>query len=283
LKEFFCYRQHDDTTAPEFFEILLQIADQEPDAAAIYCDCQHENAGVITWTESAASIKGEPLDRVLQYIQQLSPPPLRGVIRSAAIRQAGLVRSDEFRAPHQLHGWLAKLLRWGSFRRLPEPLYYKLDRADNFTAQFYASTQDRKRAAWPTIFTGLLEAAIPLCRTPEERRLVQQAVIYRVIANPVLRPSNATDTPMTLIAECLERLNHEGNTHLLREEELSSILQGLPRLSLATTRMQRSFFQIRQRARLAKLIYPSGLRRIAYLSRSIFASFRRRLSSLWRF
>ncbi len=27
LREFFCYRQHDDTTAPEFFEVLLQTAD----------------------------------------------------------------------------------------------------------------------------------------------------------------------------------------------------------------------------------------------------------------
>ena len=35
LKEFFCYRQHDDTTAPEFFEVLLRVADKEPHAAAI--------------------------------------------------------------------------------------------------------------------------------------------------------------------------------------------------------------------------------------------------------
>ena len=40
LREFFCYRQHDDTTAPEFFEVLLQAADKEPNAAAIYCDFQ---------------------------------------------------------------------------------------------------------------------------------------------------------------------------------------------------------------------------------------------------
>ena len=44
LQEFFCYRQHDDTTAPEFFEVLLQTADKEPNAAAIYCDCQYSGA-----------------------------------------------------------------------------------------------------------------------------------------------------------------------------------------------------------------------------------------------
>ena len=45
MHEFFCYRQHDDTTAPEFFDVLLKIADKEPSAAAIYCDCQHEDDG----------------------------------------------------------------------------------------------------------------------------------------------------------------------------------------------------------------------------------------------
>ena len=40
LREFFCYRQHDDITAPDFFEVLLRAADKDPNAAAIYCDCQ---------------------------------------------------------------------------------------------------------------------------------------------------------------------------------------------------------------------------------------------------
>ena len=69
LKEFFCYRQHDDTTAPEFFEVLLQAADKEPNAAAIYCDCQY--SGGRNDIEIAPSIEGEPLDRMLQYIERL--------------------------------------------------------------------------------------------------------------------------------------------------------------------------------------------------------------------
>ena len=35
LKELFCYRQHDDATAPEFFEVLLRTVDQQPNAAAV--------------------------------------------------------------------------------------------------------------------------------------------------------------------------------------------------------------------------------------------------------
>src|SRR3954466_8610440 len=67
MLEFFCYRQHDDTTAPEFFETLLQASDKEPKAAAIYCDCQY--IGGRNDIEIAPSIEGEPLDRMLQYIE----------------------------------------------------------------------------------------------------------------------------------------------------------------------------------------------------------------------
>ena len=57
-KEFFCYRQHDDTTAPEFFEVLLQAADKEPNAAAIYCDCQF--SGVSITLKSPPQSKANP-------------------------------------------------------------------------------------------------------------------------------------------------------------------------------------------------------------------------------
>ena len=173
LREFFCYRQHDDTTAPEFFEVLLQAADDEPNAAAVYCDCQ--------WTggrndiEITPSIEGESLDRVLQYSERLRANPVRGLIRSGAIRQAGLVRSDEFRANWEIFVWLAKLLRWGNFRRVAEPLYYRLDHAHNYHKTVTVGwLEDRHRAALTTLFTGLLEAVTPLCRTPEGRLFVQQ-------------------------------------------------------------------------------------------------------------
>ena len=73
--------------------------------------------------------------------------PVRGLIRRAAIRQAGLVRSDEFRAVLEIFVWLAKLLRWGNFRRVAEPLYYRLDHPDNYYKQVDRWPEDRKRAA----------------------------------------------------------------------------------------------------------------------------------------
>ena len=56
LNEFFCHRQHDDTTTPDFFAKLLKLVDAMPDAAAVYCDCQW--IGGRNDLEAAPSIKG---------------------------------------------------------------------------------------------------------------------------------------------------------------------------------------------------------------------------------
>ena len=239
--------------------------------------------------EIVPSIEGEPLDRMLQYIERLprmSGPPVRGLIRKAAIRQAGLVRSDEFRAPLQIFGWLAKLLRWGNFRRVAKPLYYRLDHARSFTSEYSGRPDDRKRAVWTTMFTGLLEAAMPLCRTPEERLFFQQIILDRIVAYPNFRPSNEPNSAGKLIAECLERLRYEGNTHLLRVEEIPAVLRDVERRLNETklselSRIGRGIYQIRQRSRLGRLIFPrSRTRRIGYQIRYLLERLRRQISRL---
>jgi glycosyltransferase involved in cell wall biosynthesis len=227
LREFFCYRQHDDTTAPEFFEVLLRAADARPDAAAVYTDCQW--IGGRSDIEFAPSIEGNTLDRLRQHIEQKFPVAVRGLIRRKAVQQAGLIRADEFRSLSEVFVWLAKVLRWGSFIRVPEPLYYRLDHAGNYHKQWFDWPPERKRASWTTLFTGLLEATMPVCKTPEERLFFQQFILDRIA---VFRPEQsyhfAPESPHSsgaLIAECLERLAREGNMHLLGPEELPAILQ----------------------------------------------------------
>jgi hypothetical protein len=123
----------------------------------------------------------------------------------------------------------------------------------------------------------LLEAAIPLCRTPEERLFFQQIILDRIVIYPsyLYRPSNEPNSPRKLIAACLERLRHEGNTHLLSVGELPPILQELQsRLDeiklLERSRMRRVIYGIRQRSRMGRVIYPrSGMRRVIYQIRHL--------------
>jgi glycosyltransferase involved in cell wall biosynthesis len=282
LREFFCYRQHDDTTAPEFFEVLLRAADKDPNAAAIYCDCQY--SGRSNHLDTAPAIVGEPLDRMLQYFMCVpsSAAPVRGLIRRAAIRDAGLVRSDEFRAPLEVFVWLAKLVRWGNFRRIAKPLYYRLDHPRSFTNEYFNSPEERKLGAWTTLFTGLLEVAVPFSRTPEERRFFQQIIVDKVVVYPT---GNASPSSK-LMAECLKRLRYEDKTSLLGVEELPTIFNEaqhrLDEIKLSErSRTASLIYRIRQRSRMARVIYPrSRIRRVIYQIRHLFEMLRNKMRRL---
>jgi hypothetical protein len=118
--------------------------------------------------------------------------------------------------------WLAKLLRWGNFKRVAKPIYYRLDHPRSFTSEYYNLSEDRKRAIWTTLFTGLLDAAMPLCHTPKERLFLQQTIVDLMVIDRTKKESNLSGQLMT---ECLERLSYEGNADLLSQKEISLIFQ----------------------------------------------------------
>jgi hypothetical protein len=278
LCEFFCYRQHDDTTAPEFFDTLLRHANKEPNAAAIYCDCQL--TGLTNHLEFVPSIQGEPLDRMFQYIDGLSwAVPVRGLVRREAIRQAGPVRSGEFRAPFEVFVWLAKLLRWGTFRRVAKPLYYRLDHPRSFSSDSARLSEDRKRAASIALFTGLLEAALPICRTPEERLFFEETTFHKIASWMRLEPNSSQQ----LMEKCLERLKSEGNAHLVRIEEVPAIIRGFHlRKESEQSRMRKVIYRMHQQSQLASFIYPnSPIRSVMHQFRALHNRIRKKLVLLF--
>jgi hypothetical protein len=200
--------------------------------------------------------------------------PVRGLIRRPAIQHAGLVRSDEFRAVLQIGGWLAKLLHWGSFRRVAKPIYYRLYRPDSLGHEYQSKTKIWKQAAWATMFTALLDGAIPICRTSEERLLMQQAILYQVVAYPHFQPNREASSSARILVECLKRLGYEGNTHLFRQEELLTILQ-----QLNWSRTRRTIYQIRKRSLMAIMFYPrSKTRRVIYQVGALLEELRHTMS-----
>jgi hypothetical protein len=74
------------------------------------------------------------------------------------------------------------------------------------------------------------------------------------------------------------------NAHLLRDKELPAVLQALPPLSelINPSRFDRALYKIRERKRLARLLYPaSPLTRIVYRRRHLWAMLKRQLKSLF--
>lgn len=249
LGDFFCYRQHDDTTDPRFFEVLLNAAHERPDAAIVYADCQWH--GGRSDLEIAPSIDGDVLARMRQHIEQKQPVAVRGLMRRAAVEQAGPIRGDEFRGLSEVFVWLAKLLRWGPFVRVPEPLYYRLDHSSNYHKQWFDWPDERKRGSWTTLYTGLMEATMPVCRTREERFFFQQFILDRIA---VQRPDQSYHFQAIgphaggeLMLECLRRLDVEGNRSLL--EVPPELVPELAQLRAENRRLKRRLTTTRQQLR----------------------------------
>jgi hypothetical protein len=86
-----------------------------------------------------------------------------------------------------------------------------------------------------------------------------------------------------MITDCLDRVRLEGNTHLLRKEELPPILQELkPDIKgLERSRMRRFIYQMHRRSRMARAIYPtSRMRRVIYQLRFLLETLRYKISRL---
>ena len=127
------------------------------------------------------------LSRMRQHIEQKQPVAVRGLMRRGAVEQAGPIRGDEFRGLSEVFVWLAKLLHGGPSSRA-QPLYHRLDHSENYHKQWFDWPDDRKRGSWTTLYTGLLEATMPVCRTPEERFFFHQLILDRVA---VVRPGQS--------------------------------------------------------------------------------------------
>ena len=185
--------------------------------------------------------------------------------------------------------WLAKLLRWGNFRRVAKPLYYRLDHPRSFTSEYSSSPEDRKRAAWTTLFTGLLEAAMPLCRTPEERLFFQQTILDRIVAYPTILSSKQR---AQLLRKAHRRMSRapEIRGEYTPAQAQKNFPQSSKSYNVDWTRLSCSsgpecgelFIKSASGPEWGELIYPrSRMRRVIYQIRHLFEMLRRKMSRLF--
>jgi glycosyltransferase involved in cell wall biosynthesis len=212
ISDYFCYRQHDDATTPDFFEKLLGLAEKRPDAAIVYADCQW--VGGRADIEIAPELDGGVYARMRRFIEEKQPAPVRGLMRKAAVEQAGLIRIDEFRGLSEVFVWLAKLLRWGPFLRHGQALYIRRDHPENYHKQWHDWPEERKREAWTTMFTGLLQAVDPICATREIRTMFELLILERIAIKRAGRTYHYDAPPNVgegvLVRDCYKRLAKEG-------------------------------------------------------------------------
>ena len=133
------------------------------------------------------------------------------------------------------------------------------------------------------MFTALLDAAMPICRTREARLFMQQFIFDQIVAYPHFHPNADPNSSDTIVAKCVERVKQEGNSHLLDVQELPTILHGQKRrvetILYKRTWIHRAMYESRQLYHLGKIIYPnSRLRRVLYQVRHSVGKLRRQIA-----
>jgi hypothetical protein len=117
---------------------------------------------------------------------------------------------------------------------------------------------------------------------------MQQVILDQIVAYPnlIFDANNALNSSDTIVAKCVERVKHEGNSHLLDVQDLPAIVEGQKRrleIMLSRSRIRKAIYKSHQAYRLAKLVHPqSVIRRASYQMRHSADMLRRLASALRR-
>ena len=182
--DFWYFHQQDDLTDPEYLEVLVAHALANPDAAVVYCD-------IIAFGQirkplaPASSVTGPTAYmRMMTLLHEHFPAvAFRGVTRAAAVREAGPIPTNEFGDFGSDMCWVAGAARWGELLRVPRPLYRKRYHAENTHSKWWSRPKATRLRAWPTHCVNMLEQAMRIEATIQERRMLWLAAVER-LASP---------------------------------------------------------------------------------------------------
>ena len=179
---FWYYHQQDDVVDPRYVEILLDCAQQTPDAAVVFCDIVA--FGLIDCRLTQTSITGSPSARQLALLFAHHPAvAFRGLTRIEALRHSGGIRPNEVENFSADTSWMAGVARWGDLRRVPLELYRKRYHGENEHVKWSRWPVERRLHAWTVHCADMLEQAMLVDATPQDRRLLWLAAIGRLVSH----------------------------------------------------------------------------------------------------
>lgn len=178
---YWCYHQQDDSIDPDYLAVLVDAAEQAPEAAVIYCDM--EAFGALTGKFQQTSITGSAAARLLAILYEHFPAvAFRGVTRVEALRLAKGIPTNEVDSFACDTAWMAAMARWGELRRVPRELYRKRYHTANEHTKWATWPLDRLKLAWATHCAAMLEQAMLVEAGLAERRLLWMATVHRPFA-----------------------------------------------------------------------------------------------------
>ncbi len=178
---FWYYHQQDDLVDPRYVEVLIDHALRTPEAAVVYCDIVA--FGLQTWRLGQPSVTGSPSARQLTLLYGHHPAvAFRGLTRVEALRHSGGIPSNEVENFSADTTWMAAIARWGELRRVPIDLYRKRYHTENEHMKWFTWPAEKRFKAWTVHCADMLEQAMLVESTPQERRLLWLAAVGRLVS-----------------------------------------------------------------------------------------------------
>jgi hypothetical protein len=178
---FWYYHQQDDVVDPSYVEVLLGHAERAPEAAVVYCDIVA--FGLQTCRLAQSTVTGSPFARQLALLcEHHSAVAFRGLTRVEALQHSGGIRANEVDDFSADTTWMAAIARWGDLRRVPLDLYRKRYHTSNEHVKWSSWPAAKRIHAWTVHCADMLEQAMRVDATPQERRLLWLAAVGRLVS-----------------------------------------------------------------------------------------------------
>lgn len=176
----YCH-MHDDLVDPRYVEVLLKVAQQNPNAAVVYCDIAA--FGLRSSKIVQSSITGGAFARQLTLLRKHhSAIAFRGLTRVEALRHSGGIPANEVENFSADTTWMAAIARWGELRRVPVAMYRKRLHTKSEHRKWYAWPVEKRTRAWVVHCTDMLEQAFLVDATARERWLLWLAAVERLVS-----------------------------------------------------------------------------------------------------
>jgi hypothetical protein len=180
---YWCYHQQDDLMDPRYLEVLVEQARRSPEGAVFYCDI--EAFGALSAKFIQSSVTGSAVARQLALLYEHFPAvAFRGLTRVEALSFAGGIPTNEIESFACDTVWMAAMARWGELRRVPRELYRKRYHAANEHMKWFGWPVEKRTKAWIIHCAAMLEQAMLVEATAQDRRLLWLAAIGRLASSP---------------------------------------------------------------------------------------------------
>ena len=205
--EFWYFHQQDDLTAPEYLEVLVEHARQNPDAALVYSDLLPMGRIEGSFVQPSSVRGATPYIRMMSALHEQFPAfAFRGLTRLSAVREAGPIPTNEVDDFGVDMCWLTGVARAGELLHVPQPLYRKRYHTRNTESKWWAWPQKTRLHAWAEHCVNMLEQVLRIKGSPQELRMLLLGATERLtspqVASHFLRLDQLTKSDRQLLFDC---------------------------------------------------------------------------------